>query len=181
MIKIQNLNAPETWHDVTINQLLLLQKIDSNDLASNLKLIQVFNPDVSDPYALDIVSIIECATAIYSVIGKQPNVLPVDKYFIDGKEYKVNAPDSIDFGQFIDVTALRSDDETEQLKNMALIIAIITDGITDPREFAEIVADKLDIETGSGIVLFFSENLKNYILNSPLYSHIMKTLKKETK
>lgn len=170
-----SLNAPTTWADVTIQQLISLQDAQGTDVASLMRMVKVFNPDI-DPYTLEIDQVIECASKIFEVIGRQPKVEAVDSYVIDGETFKVNPPDCVDFGQFIDVTALRSEDEKQQIRNMSLIISIVTDGITDVRGFAEKVAEKVDAVTGMGILLFFSENLISSIKNTPHYSTLLEKL-----
>ena len=174
MNTVLNLQVPSSWEGVTINQMIELQEVKSNDLKSLIKLVKIFNPEV-DPTEMEIETLIQVANSIYDVITSQPEPENKTEYIIDGVTYHIASPESLDFGEFLDVNSLNSSDEAEQIKNLPLILSVLTVGRPKPvKEWAESIADKVDVCTALGCVLFFSENLMRFIKSSPVYSQISK-------
>lgn len=171
MKQILSLNAPESWQDVTINQMIELQEVKSNDLKSLIKLVKIFNPEV-DPTDMELETLVEVANSIFNVIMSHPSPTSTSEYTIDGVTYTTATPESLDFGEFLDVNSLNSTDETEQIRNLPLILSLITVERPDDavKVWAGIIADKVDVCTALGCVLFFSENLMQFIKSTPAYS-----------
>lgn len=174
MKQIKNFNVPESWKDVTINQLIEFQSINFEGISTKAvcKIVEVFNKD-KDASDLPLEDLYDIASAIYQLMTTQPEVNDgVDTYILDGVEYKVANVDEIDFQTFIDVNALKTEDQTEQIKNLPLIISVVTeDKPMDGREFADLIASKMDILTATSVVVFFSKILANYITDFLLYSN----------
>lgn len=173
MNTILNLQIPSSWEGVTINQMIELQEVKSNDLKSLMKLVKIFNPDI-DPTEMELETLVEVANSIFNVIMSQPEPENKTEYIIDGVTYHIANPEALDFGEFLDVNSLNSNDEAEQIRNLPLILSLITVERPDDavKAWAGIIADKVDVCTALGCVLFFSENLMEYIKNSPVYSQI---------
>lgn len=172
MKQILSLNAPESWQDVTINQMIELQEVKSNDLKSLIKLVKIFNPN-TDPTEMELETLVEVANSIFNVIMSHPSPTSTSEYTVDGVRYTTATPESLDFGEFLDVNSLNSTDEAEQIKNLPLILSLITLERPKPvKEWAGIIADKVDVCTALGCVLFFSEGLMAFIKSSPVYSQI---------
>ncbi|MBQ2174975.1 MAG: hypothetical protein II453_07915 [Alphaproteobacteria bacterium] len=173
MNTVLNLQIPSSWEGVTINQMIKLQEVKSNDLKSLIKLVKIFNPDI-DPTEMEIEVLLQVANSIYDVITKQAEPENKTEYIIDGVTYHIANPEALDFGEFLDVNSLNSNDEAEQIRNLPLILSLITVERPDDavKAWAGIIADKVDVCTALGCVLFFSENLMEFIKNSPVYSQI---------
>lgn len=173
MNTVLNLQIPSSWAGVTINQMIELQEVKSNDLKSLIKLVKIFNHDI-DPTEMEIETLLQVANSIYDVITSQPEPENKTEYIIDGVTYHIANPESFDFGEFLDVNSLNSNDEAEQIRNLPLILSLITVERHDDavKAWAGIIADKVDVCTALGCVLFFSENLMQFIKNSPVYSQI---------
>jgi hypothetical protein len=179
MNTVLNLQVPSSWEGVTINQMIELQEVKSNDLKSLIKLVKIFNPDI-DPTEMELETLVKVANSIFNVIMSHPSPTSTSEYSIDGITYTTATPESLDFGEFLDVNSLNSTDEAEQIKNLPLILSLITVERPKPvKEWAGIIADKVDVCTALGCVLFFSENLMQFIKNSPVYSQI-KNLSEKT-
>lgn len=164
MKQIENFNVPENWGDVTITNLLRASEIEDTSMLSLIKLIKVFNPD-KDPMELSVDKVVRISREIYSLLTQPPaQTEERDGYSVDGIRYKLATPETIDFQQFIDVNALHSSEYTDQLKNMSLIISLLTENRPNgAKEWAAVVSDNVSVETGTGLLLFFSTGLESYI------------------
>ena len=170
MNTIKGFNVPDSWNDVTIKQLLELQKIEGADTKSAMQMIQVFNPD-KDPTTLALFDMVDVAAKIYDFIIQTPQSEKVDSYSIDGIRYKIAIPETIDFQQFIDVQALHSTSELEQVKNLPLLISVLTENRPkEAKEWAEVIGENVSVSMAMGCVLFFSDCLQTYIKDTLHYS-----------
>lgn len=170
MNTIKEFNVPETWNDVKINQLIKLQAIEGADTQSVMQMIKVFNPD-KDPLTLGLYEMVDVAAKIYDFITKTPQAEKTDSYSIDGIRYKIAVPESIDFQQFIDVQALHSTSELEQVKNLPLLISVLTENrAKEAKEWAEVIGENVSVSAAMGCVLFFSDALQTYIKDTLHYS-----------
>lgn len=187
MKKIGIFNVPEKWEEITIAQLKQLKEIkESASIQTNLEILKIFNPDV-DILSADFQSVIEGVSTIYSVFQTSPTALKSDgTYTINGQTYKLTDVEQIDFQTFIDFQNLaggNSSDEWERIKNIHLIISLLTEERTpdDIREFAKEIEKNVDVVTATSLLVFFSEKLTAYIVDSPLYLEIAEKMKKNEK
>ena len=166
MNTIKEFNVPDSWNDVTIKQLITLQAIEGADTQAVMQMIQVFNRD-KDPLTLGLYEMVDVAAKIYEFITKTPQAEKTDSYSIDGIRYKISVPESIDFSTFIDVQALHSTSEMEQVKNLPLLLSVLTENRpTEAKEWAETIADNVSVSAAMGCVLFFSDALQTYIVDT---------------
>lgn len=181
MRQIGNYHAPETWNDVTIAQLLELQTMtNGGSLEDTLQTVKVFNPD-ANLMGGDFSDLIETATGIYKLISEPPQAKETSAYFIDGKPYKIIDPEELEVGEFMDLNTL-NDDESQRIKNLPLIISIITkERPEDVHAWAEKIRANVSVQAAMGILVFFSDALTTYIVNTPYYSQIMEGAKKKKK
>lgn len=184
MKQIGNYHAPETWDDVTIAQLMTLQTMtNGGSLEDTLQAVKVFNPD-ANLMGGDFSDLIETATEIYKLISQAPNAKTTNAYFIGGEPYKIIDPEELEVGEFMDLNTL-NDDESQRIKNLPLIISIITkDRPEDVHAWAEKIRANVSVQAAMGILVFFSDALMRSIVNTPYYSQIMegaKTKKKKPK
>lgn len=155
----------ESWSDVTIKQLKKLRDLKTeNTLSNHLSLLKIFNPEL-DMMNIDLDEAMKEVENIYKVMQNPP--LPKEStgtYKIDDVEYKLAKPEELDFGQFIDFNNLTDgQDEWGKINNLPLIIALLTEGVEDVQEFSKTLEDKLDVITGTSLLLFFSEVCNKYI------------------
>ena len=181
MKQIGNYHAPETWGDVTIAQLLELQTMtNGGSLEDTLQAVKVFNPD-ANLMGGDFSDLIETATGIYKLISEPPQAKETSAYFIDGKPYKIIDPEELEVGEFMDLNTL-NDDESQRIKNLPLIISIITkERPEDVHAWAERIRANVSVQAAMGILVFFSDALTTCIVNTPYYSQIMEGAKKKKK
>lgn len=175
---INGFRIPETWADVTPNNMLAiiyLEDASRSDASKVFEIVKIFNPD-KDVMSLSFNDISEIAETIAKLIGSQPQSTQlIDAYKVKGKTYKIVKPDEIDLQQYIDVTTLNSKELREQLANLPLIVSVLTDEVADKLEWAKMVAEYVDIETLMGVVLFFSSELAKYT-SSTLLSSLQKEI-----
>lgn len=183
---INGFQIPETWADVTPNNMLAiiyLEDAGRSDASIVYEIVKIFNPD-KNVMSLSFGDISEIAEIIAKLIGSQPQSTQlIDTYKVNGKTYKIVKPDEIDLQQYIDVTTLNSNELRKQLANLPLIVSVLTDEVDDKMEWAKTVAEYVDIETLMGVVLFFSNELAKYtssILQSSLQREI-EEIREETK
>lgn len=170
MNTIKEFNVPDSWNDVTIKQLITLQAIEGADTQAVMQMIKVFNPD-KDPLTLGLYEMVDVAAKIYDFITKTPQADKVDSYSIDGIRYKIAIPETIDFQQFIDVQALHSTSELEQVKNLPLLLSVLTENRpTEAKEWAEVIGENVSVSMAMGCVLFFSDCLQTYIVDTLHFS-----------
>lgn len=181
MRQIGNYHAPETWNDVTIAQLLELQTMTKGgSLEDTLQAVKVFNPD-ANLMGGDFSDLIETATGIYKLISQAPEAKETSAYFIDGKPCKIIDPEELEVGEFMDLNTL-NDDESQRIKNLPLIISIITkERPEDVHAWAEKIRANVSVQAAMGILVFFSDALTTCIVNTPYYSQIMEGAKKKKK
>lgn len=161
-----NFCVPEGWADITADNLLHINEITDTSVLSLVKLVKVFNPD-KDPLELSFEELTAVCGDIFDIVMNPPTDTPeLDSYEVDGVTYRIATPENIDFQQFIDVNTLRSDDYRDQIKNMPLIMSIITenrpDGV-DVKDWASEIASKVSVERGLANLLFFSRGLQPYM------------------
>lgn len=187
MKQIGNYHAPETWEDVTIAQLLELQTMtNGGSLEDTIKAVKVFNPDANLMTVMtgDFSDLSKTATEIYKLISQAPEAKETNAYFIEGEPYKIVDPEELEVGEFMDLNTL-NDDESQRIKNLPLIISIITkERPEDVHAWADKIRANVSVQAAMGILVFFSNTLTTYIVNTLYYSQIMegaKTKKKKPK
>jgi hypothetical protein len=177
MKQFGNLKAPENWNEITIEQLIQLQKIEhlGETTEANIKAVHLFNVD-TNVLACDFDNLISALSQIFAVVSTMPkDVQKITSYSIDGQVYNVVNAENINVGDFVDVNAL-NENESERVKNMPLIISILTRDKgkhADTKAWAEKIQENVSVLTGMGILVFFSENLMTYLRNTPYYSQII--------
>lgn len=164
----------ESWSDVTIKQLKKLRDLKTeNTLSNHLSLLKIFEPEL-DVMNIDLDEAMLEVENIYKVMQNPP--LPGEStgtYKIDDVEYRLMEVEELDFGQFIDFNNLTDgQDEWSKINNLPLIIALITEGVEDVQEFAKILEDKLDVISGTSLLLFFSKKLISYMQDTLPSSHL---------
>lgn len=166
MIHFGKFCVPEGWSDITADNLLHINEITDTSVLSLVKLVKVFNPD-KDPLELSFEELTAVCGGIFDIVLNPPKDTPeLDSYEVDGVTYKIATPENIDFQQFIDVNTLRSDDYRDQIKNMPLIMSIITENRpegVDVKDWAAEIASKVSVERGLANLLFFSKGLQPYM------------------
>lgn len=184
---INDFRIPETWADVTPNNMLAIIQLEDagrSDASIVYEIVKIFNPD-KNVMSLSFGDISEIAEIIAKLIGSQPQSTQlIDTYKVNGKTYKIVKPDEIDLQQYIDVTTLNSNVLRKQLANLPLIVSVLTDEVDDKMEWAKVIAEYVDIETLMGVVLFFSNELAkstSSILQSSLQKEIEEIKTEETK
>lgn len=180
MKQIGNYHAPENWDDVTLAQLMTLQTMtNGGSLEDTLHAVKVFNPD-ANLMGGDFSDLIETATEIYKLISQAPNAKTTNAYKIGGEPYNIIDPEELDVGEFVDINTLN--DDQDKIKNLALIISIITkDRPEDVHTWAEKIRANVSVQAAMGILVFFSDTLTTCIVNTPYYSQIMEGAKKKEK
>lgn len=173
MKKIEGFNVPESWQDITISNLIRLQDLKmKNNIESHFEVIRIFNPK-KDPAKADFLTAMNVAKEIYETIQNSPSTnAGKDNYSIKGKIYSLKSIEEIDFQTFLDFQGLTANiDDWERIKNLGLLLAILTKNPPkkDLKEFAVDIADNVSVADGASIMVFFSENLTNYLQNTPLY------------
>lgn len=156
-------NVPETWDDITVKNLADIQASTSGGVKGLIAMVGAFNPE-KDASDMELTELVESAEDIFRLLSIQPQPNETDTYSIDGVRYKVATADTIDFQQFIDVNALKGTTEAEQIRNLPLILSVLTENRPkDAREWAGEIAGKVSVPTALGCTLFFSKGLREYI------------------
>lgn len=175
MKQFGNLKAPENWNEITIEQLIQLQKIEhlGETTEANIKAVQLFNVD-TNVLACDFDNLISALSQIFAVVSTMPkDVQKITSYSIDGQVYNVVDAENINVGDFIDVNAL-NENESEKIKNLSLIISILTEKRpADVKEWAQTIQKNVSVLDAMGIIVFFSRNLTEYLKSTPYYSQII--------
>lgn len=156
-------NVPETWDDITMKNLADIQSIESAGVKGLMEAVGVFNRD-RDISEMELTDLLDATNDIFLLLSAQPQPKEADTYSVDGIRYKVATADTIDFQQFIDVNALKGTTEAEQIRNLPLILSVITENRPkEAREWADEIAEKVSAVTALGCTLFFSRCLEGYI------------------
>lgn len=171
MKKIEGFNVPESWQDITISNLIRLQDLKmKNNIESHFEVIRIFNK--KDPAKADFITVMNVASAIYQAIQNSPQMNEQkDNYTIKGKVYHLKTIEEIDFQTFLDFQGLTANiDDWERINNLGLLLAILTKNAPkDLRSFADTIAENVSVADAASIMIFFSENLTNYLENTQLY------------
>lgn len=179
------LNIPESWEDITIEQLKKMKNLkDSTSAEAQIELIKVFNTDI-DIMNIDFASILQAITSIYDVLSETPKPVKSDGSFtVDEVVYKLKDIDNIDFSTFLDFQSLSGgDNEWEKIQNLGLILSLLTEDkpTDDVKEFAEVIEKNVDVITATSLLLFFSEELITYLQSTRIYSQYMEQMTKNEK
>lgn len=179
------LNIPESWEDITIEQLKKMKNLkDSTSAEAQIELIKLFNTDI-DIMNIDFASILQAITSIYDVLSDTPKPVKSDGSFtVDEVVYKLKDIDNIDFSTFLDFQSLSGgDNEWEKIQNLGLILSLLTEDkpTDDVKEFADVIEKNVDVITATSLLLFFSEKLISYLQNTQIYSQYMEQMTKNKK
>jgi len=174
MKQIANISIPESWSEITISQIKQLKNVKEDaSINSYFSLLKIFNP-ATDLLTTDLNVVIEAVMGVSEIIQHPP--LPGEStgtYKIDDVEYRLMEVEELDFGKFIDFNNLTdSTDEWDKVSNLPLIIALITEGVENPIEFSKTLEDKLDVITGTSLLVFFSKKLISYMQDTLPSSHL---------